>query len=330
MIAVTTGHHLGMISNYAFQFPGQGSQYVGMGRYLAERFDVAAKTLAEADEILGFPLSRLCLEGPEDELNDTANTQPAILAVSIAAWRVLEATAKSSLLPAALAGHSLGEFTALVVADCVSFSDALLLVRRRGILASDAARKGGGAMLAIMAKDVSDIHVVMAQARAETGGFVELANDNCPGQVVVGGHPEAVDRVQEIYASKGALVRMLRVGAALHTSLMQPVSDAFRVILDQATFRAPAIPVIGNVDTAWLTSPHDLRRELSNQLTHAVRWNDSVRRLVADRAVGAVIEVGPGRVLTGLARRIDRSLKRASFGDQPDQIDKVIALLGKA
>ena len=319
--------HLELPRKYAFLFPGQGSQYVGMGKALAEQFDIAAQALAEADRILGYPLSRLCFQGPEDALNDTANTQPAILAVSIAAWRVLEATILPSLLPAALAGHSLGEFSGLVVAGSITFADALRLVRRRGILARDASGKAVGGMLAIMAKDLSDIEDVMELVRVETGSIVELANDNCPGQVVLGGHREALHRVQEIYASKGALCNMLKVSAPLHTSLMQSMSDAFRAILDQVAIKSPTIPVIGNVEAMWLRSPDDIRQELSNQLTHTVHWTDSMRRLVSDMEVEAVIEIGPGKVLTSLMRRINRSIKRVSFGNKPAELDKVIALL---
>jgi [acyl-carrier-protein] S-malonyltransferase len=300
-----------------------------MGRFLGDHFDIATETLAEADDILGYPLSYLCVSGPAHELDDIANSQPAILTVSVAAWRVLRSLLPSSSIPAALAGHSLGEFSALVAAGTLQFPDALRLVRARSIIIRDTSGVEDCGMLAIMAKDLSDIATAIRQVRAETGGTVEIASDSCPGQIVLGGHKAALSRLGDIYTTKGALCQLLEISAPLHTSLMQAAGAAFQAMLDSVAIQVPTVPVIGSIAVAWLESPEQIRRELSVQLTHTVCWTDCVRKLLLDKKVGAVVEVGPGRVLTALMRRIAPAIRRQSFGNTLTDTNRVLGLLAE-
>jgi [acyl-carrier-protein] S-malonyltransferase len=282
----------------AFLFPGQGSQEVGMGKALAEASGSAAALWREADATLGFSLSRLCFEGPADELALTANTQPAVLTASVAAAAAL---ADSGLRPDLVAGHSLGEYSALVVAGALPFRVALSLVRKRGEFMQDAVPVGVGAMAALLGVDVTVAEEVCAEsAGAEVVG---VANINAPGQVVIAGHKAAVERAVRGAAARGGRKSvMLPVSAPFHSALMQPAADRLAAELSGVEVSAPRIPVIRNVDAGVTTSADEVKPFLVRQVASPVRWTDCVERL---RREGAAMffEVGPGRVLTGLLKR---------------------------
>ena len=295
----------------AFLFPGQGSQTVGMGKALAEAEPLARETFAEADEILGFPLSRLMWEGPAEELNDTRNTQPALVVHSIAALRVLQSRLPD-FQPAFMAGHSLGELSALIAAGSMPFAEGLRLTRARGE-AMHAAGGSQGGMAAILGLDIPALEAICAEA-STADERVEIANDNCPGQVVLSGHKAALARAMELAKAQGARrVVPLAVSVAAHSYLMAPAQDAFNQAIAATPISAPQVPVIGNIHAQPLRTADDVRADLRAQLTHRVRWTESVRYMLA-HGVTTFVEIGTGNVLTGLVKRIDRKTTRLTCG----------------
>ena len=305
----------------AFVFPGQGSQKVGMGRAFAEAFPESRAVFAEADEALGFPLSRLCFEGPEDELQLTANTQPAILATSIAAARALAAR---GLAPDWVAGHSLGEYSAFVTASVLSLRDAVTTVRRRGQYMQEAVPVGVGAMAAILALDLPAIE--QACREAAQGEVVSPANVNSPGQVVIAGHAAAVDRASELCKKAGAKRAIrLPVSAPFHCALMMPAQERLARDLAALTLSAPRVPVVNNVDARVVRSAEECRDGLVRQVSGTVRWQESVERLVAE-GVDTFVEVGPGTVLSGLVKKIAKDVRVLAVED-PASLEATAAIL---
>ena len=297
----------------AFLFPGQGSQFVGMGRELVESYPEARAIFAQADDVLGFALSRLCFDGPVDELTDTINAQPAILTHSIATLRVIEARAPETV-PAFVAGHSMGEFGALVTAGALAFEDAVKLVRERGRLMKQAGEVQPGGMAAILNLSRDILDEVCREASETVGQPVQVANDNSPGQIVISGDVAALDKAMELAKARGAKRAIkLAVSIAAHSKLMASAAREFRAKLDAVDFTSITIPVVGNV-YARPIDPVDIRDELEAQLTSPVRWTETVQYL-AQHGVTTCIEVGPKDVLAGLVRRIDSALTAMSVSD---------------
>jgi [acyl-carrier-protein] S-malonyltransferase len=312
-----------MSNKIAFLFPGQGSQAVGMGRELAERFPIAAQTFAEADAALGFPLSRLCFEGPEEDLRLTENTQPAIMTVSVAAARVL---AEHGVVPALAAGHSLGEWSAHVIAGTFSFADAVRAVKARGRAMQQAVPAGQGAMAAVLALDPTLVSDACAEAARETGLTVQAANLNSPSQTVISGAAAAVEKAAALCKAKGARrTVMLPVSAPFHCALMQPAQEEVARVLSGIAMHDPRIPVAANVTGGLVITADATRDALIRQVTGAVRWVDCVQSL---KAAGAdlFIEVGPGKVLCGLLKQIDPALNSLNVED-PASLEKTLAEL---
>lgn len=308
------------LHNTALLFPGQGSQAVGMGRDLYESYPTAKAIYDQADELLGFALSRLCFTGPEDELTDTYNVQPAILVTSIALLAAIEAefgnraAGDSDGASAYVAGHSLGEYSALVAAGSLTFTDGLRLVRERGRLMKEAGSTNPGLMAAVLGLEEVDVARICAAATA-TGGIAVVANDNCPGQTVISGDPRGIEQAMAALQEAGARkVVPLAVSVASHSPLMQPAAAQLRAAIDAAPIATPAVPVIGNTTAQPLTATNAIRDELAAQLTGSVRWTASMQFLVK-AGVTDFVEVGPDEVLTKLMRRIERSANRQTVNN---------------
>ena len=297
-----------MTSSTAYVFPGQGSQVVGMGQALVAAYPAARDAFAEADEILGFSLSALCFDGPSDVLTDTRNAQPAILTASIAAWRAMGAAHPELPGPLCVAGHSLGEYSALVAAGALAFADAVRLTRARGNLMAQAGTDAPGSMAAVLKLEDEQVAALCRQAAVESGDVVQVANYNSPGQVVISGGTVGVAAATTLARAAGGRVMPLAVSIAAHSALMAPAASEFAERVAGTPFQTPHTPVIGNVSAAALTTTEAIRAELVAQLTSPVRWTESVRRMIADGA-NRIVELGPGTVLAGLVRRIDANVE---------------------
>jgi [acyl-carrier-protein] S-malonyltransferase len=304
----------------AFLFPGQGSQFAGMGKALAAEFQIARRAFEEADAALGFPLSRLCFEGPEEQLKLTENTQPAILCVSVAAWRVLD---RNGHRPHYVAGHSLGEYSALVAAGALAFGEALRIVRNRGRYMQEAAPPGAGAMAAILKLPEGKLEEVLASAAR--GEVVSAANLNSPEQVVIAGHTGAVNRAIELAKAAGARrAVLLPVSAPFHCALMKPAQERLAVDLESVEFRDLAVPLINNWRSRQVRTAAGAREGLVEQVPNPVRWTDTIRTLTG-AGVERFVEVGPGAVLTGLMKANAPTAGAWRFGE-PADLEKLPSL----
>jgi [acyl-carrier-protein] S-malonyltransferase len=307
------------MSRTAFLFPGQGSQFAGMGKDLAEQFPAASRVFQEADDALAFPISKLCFEGPEDALKLTENTQPALLAVSTAAFAVLR---EQGIHPDFVAGHSLGEYSALVAAGSLAFVDSARLVRNRGRYMQDAVPPGVGAMAAILKLPEGKLDSILAEAAQ--GEIVSAANLNSPDQVVIAGHAGAVQRAADLAKAAGARrAVILPVSAPFHCALMKPAQQKLKIDLDSTPFRDLAVPLVNNWQAREVRTAADARSGLYEQVPNPVRWVDAIRYL-ASQGVTRCIEVGAGGVLTGLLRNIDPGLQGLKFGE-PGDLEKLSA-----
>ena len=303
-------------------FPGQGSQVVGMGADFAQAYPIARETFERANDILAFDLSSICFDGPSAVLDQTAVTQPALYVCSMVVWRVLRERLPLAQ-PAWMAGHSLGEYSALTAAGALSFEDGLRLVHARGRFMQQAGADSPGAMAAILALDIAEVESLCAEVSAETGAAVVLANDNCPGQAVVSGNIAAVDRLIERATDAGARRAVkLSVSVAAHSPLMETALKGFRAVVQRTAFTPPSTLVYGNVQARPLETTAAIRAELDQQLTQSVRWTETMRAIIASGAE-TFIEIGSGKVLGGLMRRIDRSKRRISL----DSVEALEAFL---
>ncbi len=313
------------MSKIALLFPGQGSQAVGMGKDLVDTFPTAKAIFQEADDALGFELSKLCFEGPEDELKLTTNTQPAILTASIAALRVFQE--QIGLDVSFVAGHSLGEYSALVCAGAISFADAVRTVRKRGQFMQEAVPVGVGTMAAIMNLEQAKIEELCKQV-SQPDNVVMLANLNSPDQYVISGHVDAVNQVVELAKAAGAKRAMLLpVSAPFHSSLMKPAAERLAEVLRAITFDDMTIPLINNADAELLNSGATARESLVRQMYKSVQWETSMRKLI-EQGVATCIEIGPGKVLTGLLKRIEKTATGLNISDAKSLESAVRTLKG--
>jgi [acyl-carrier-protein] S-malonyltransferase len=300
----------------AFVFPGQGSQTVGMGHALSQYYPAAQETFQQADDILGFPLSQIAWYGPEDCLNDTINTQPALFTHSIAVLQVIHSLGLD-FVPSFVAGHSMGELSALVAAGALTFSDGLRLVKTRGELMKRAGEISPGGMAAVLGLDIPTIEQLCDQA-STSQEVVQVANDNCPGQVVISGAHPALDRVQPMLEQAGARrVLRLAISIAAHSPYMSTSQQDFNNSVASTLVRDPYIPVISNVTAQPMLTSDEIKNDLQNQLTHRVRWSESIQFLISS-GVDEFIEIGNGAVLNGLIKRIDRNVIASTLGTTED------------
>lgn len=299
------------MTDFAMVFPGQGSQAVGMLAELAEQYPIVIETFAQASDVLGYSLWDLVQNGPEEELNKTWKTQPALLAASVAIWRVWQE--KQGKMPQMMAGHSLGEYSALVCAGVIDFSAAIKLVELRGQLMQEAVPAGTGAMYAIIGLDNDAI--VKACEEAAQGQVVSPVNFNSPGQVVIAGNKEAVERAGVLCKEAGAKRALpLAVSVPSHCALMKPAADKLAVALQEIEFKQPEIQVVNNVDVIAQTDANAIRDALIRQLYNPVRWTETVE-LIAEKGITQLLEIGPGKVLTGLTKRISKEMNAAAVND---------------
>jgi [acyl-carrier-protein] S-malonyltransferase len=300
----------------AFVFPGQGSQTIGMGKELAETYPIAKETFDEADSLLGFSLSQLMWDGSKEELNETINTQPALYIHSVAAWRTF-LIQDQNFRPATVAGHSLGELSAMAAAGALSFSDGLRLVRTRGELMKRAGELNPGGMAAILGLDIPTLDKLCAEA-STAEEIVQVANDNCPGQVVLSGHKAALERAMAAAKAAGAKRAMpLQVSIAAHSPLMATIQDEWNRAVDACAIEKPSIPVVGNVHAKPMLSADELGTDIKAQMQSRVRWTESVQ-LMQMNGMQAYVEAGSGDVLLGMIKRIDPSAVRIPLGNAKD------------
>ncbi|SFJ61089.1 ACP S-malonyltransferase [Thermoflavimicrobium dichotomicum] len=308
----------------AFIFPGQGSQKVGMGKEIAEANEAAKQVFQEADQVLGYSLSRICFEGPEEELRLTYHTQPAILTTSIALYQVFK---EAGFVPDYVAGHSLGEYSALVAAGSISFADAVFTVHKRGTYMDEAVPAGVGAMSAVLQLDRDQLSKV-CQEVSKPGCVVEPANFNCPGQIAISGHAEAVKKAGEKALEEGAKrVIPLSVSGPFHSSLMQPAADRLRQTLENISIQDTKIPVVANVTARPVTQAEEIRQLLVKQVASPVLWEDSVRFMI-EQGVDTFVEIGAGNVLSGLVKKVNRKVQTLSVQD-PETLNATIEKLNE-
>ncbi|TDQ63651.1 [acyl-carrier-protein] S-malonyltransferase [Maritalea mobilis] len=314
------------MSSTAFTFPGQGSQAVGMGQELAEHYDVAKKVFEEVDDALQTKLSSIMFEGPDETLRLTENAQPALMAVSMAVIRVLESKGVNvGDVAKYVAGHSLGEYSALCAAGALSIADTARLLQVRGRAMQQAVPVGEGAMAAILGLEYADVEEVV-QAAGQ-GAVVEVANDNAPGQIVVSGAASAVERAVEMAKAKGAKRAMLLpVSAPFHCTMMGPAAEAMEAALASADVKEPVVPVVSNVLAAPISDPSEIKKRLVEQVCGKVRWSQSVSWMTGEGGIDTLVELGTGKVLTGLARRINRDANALAI-NTPDDIEKYVESL---